>query len=115
MSSMLIETDRLLVRRLMENDTDALFAVLSDTEVMRYIEPTFSREQTQVYAGRTMDVLADDVNTRDPSLLTGRLSNNSVVHFPGSKELIGTIVPVRLDEAKGFYYYGTISHDVSIS
>jgi len=74
-----------------------------------------SREQTQVYAGRTMDVLADDVNTRDPSLLTGRLSNNSVVHFPGSKELIGTIVPVRLDEAKGFYYYGTISHDVSIS
>lgn len=49
MSSMLIETDRLLVRRLMENDTDALFAVLSDTEVMRYIEPTFSREQTQAF------------------------------------------------------------------
>ncbi len=73
-----------------------------------------SREQTQIYAGRTLEVLADDVNTKDPSLLTGRLSNNSVVHFPGSRELIGTIVPVHLDEAKGFYYYGTISHDVSV-
>lgn len=74
-----------------------------------------SREQTQIYAGRTLEVLADDVNTKDPSLLTGRLSNNSVVHFPGGKELIGTFVPVHLDEAKGFYYYGTISHDVSVS
>lgn len=43
------ETERLLVRRLTENDADALYAVLSDPEVMRYIEPPFSREQTQEF------------------------------------------------------------------
>lgn len=46
---MRIETDRLLVRRLTENDADALFAVLSDPEVMRYLEAPFSLEQTQVF------------------------------------------------------------------
>ena len=74
-----------------------------------------SREQTLLYQGRIMPVLADEINARDPSLLTGRLSNNSVVHFPGSPEWIGKIVQVRLDEAKGFYYYGTIADDVSVS
>ena len=46
---MRIETDRLLVRRLTENDADALFAVLFDPEVMRYLEAPFSLEQTQVF------------------------------------------------------------------
>lgn len=44
---MRIETDRLLVRRLTEDDAEALHAVLSDPEVMCYIEPPFSLEQTQ--------------------------------------------------------------------
>lgn len=44
---MLIETEHLLVRRLTEKDADALFAVLSDPETMRYIEPPFSMEQTR--------------------------------------------------------------------
>ncbi len=41
-----------------------------------------------------------------PGYVTGRLSNNSVVHFEGCKELIGKIVDVNLKEAKGFYYMG---------
>lgn len=44
-----VETDRLFVRRLTENDVEALCAVLSDPEVMRYIEPPFSLEQTQAF------------------------------------------------------------------
>jgi tRNA-2-methylthio-N6-dimethylallyladenosine synthase len=31
-----------------------------------------------------------------------------MVHFPGSKELIGQVVSVRLEESKGFYYMGTM-------
>jgi len=31
-----------------------------------------------------------------------------VVHVQGSAELIGKIVNVRLNEAKGFYYIGEI-------
>ena len=74
-----------------------------------------SREQTVRYKGRTMPVLAEEVNAKDPSLLSGRLSNNSVVHFKADRELIGQIVDVTLEEAKGFYYYGTLAHDVSVS
>lgn len=44
-----VETDRLLVRRLTENDAEALHAVLSDPEVMRHIEPPFSLEQTKAF------------------------------------------------------------------
>ena len=53
-----------------------------------------------------MDVLAESVNRQDKSLLTGRISNNLVVHFDGDESLIGQIVPVKMEECKGFYYIG---------
>ncbi len=56
--------------------------------------------------GRTLPVLVESVNPQDPSLVSGRLEDNSMVHFPGDKSLIGTIVDVTLKEAKGFYYIG---------
>ena len=31
-----------------------------------------------------------------------------IVHLPGDESLIGKIVDVKLDEAKGFYYMGHI-------
>ena len=46
---MLFKSDRLLVRRLTEEDTEALNAVLSDPAVMRFIEPPFSMEQTAAF------------------------------------------------------------------
>ena len=39
--------------------------------------------------------------------VTGRLSNNHVVHFQGDTSLFGQIVKVRLDECRGFYYMGS--------
>ena len=65
------------------------------------------REQTARFEGRTMDVLVEQVNEHDASLVTGRLDNNTVVHFPGTADLIGQIVPVHLDICQGFYYMGT--------
>ncbi|MDF2540180.1 MAG: miaB [Herbinix sp.] len=53
-------------------------------------------------------VLVEDISEQDSELLTGRLSNNILVHFKGSKSLIGTIVDVYLDESKGFYYMGSL-------
>ncbi len=38
--------------------------------------------------GKVMEVLAEEQNTQDASLITGRLSNNSVVHFPGTPDMI---------------------------
>lgn len=53
-------------------------------------------------------VLVEDVNEQDPGLLTGRLSNNLLVHFPGDASMIGKIVEVYLAESKGFYYMGRL-------
>ncbi len=55
-------------------------------------------------------VLVEEINSHDSRLLTGRLGNNTVVHFPGSPDLIGKIVDVYLDEIKGFYYMGSLDH-----
>ena len=52
------------------------------------------------------EVLVEEVNDHSPGLMTGRLSNNTVVHFPGDASLIGKLVPVYLEESRGFYYMG---------
>lgn len=58
------------------------------------------------FMGNTESVLVEDVNEQDESLMTGRMSNNLMVHFPGDHSLTGKIVNVRLTECKGFYYMG---------
>lgn len=54
-------------------------------------------------------VLVEEINAQDPGLLTGRLSNNLLVHFKGDESLIGKIVSVYLEESKGFYYMGRLA------
>ena len=56
--------------------------------------------------GSVQEALVESVSEQDPTMVTGRLSYNSMVHFKGSADLIGSIVPVRLTQAKGFYYIG---------
>ncbi|MCC8046676.1 MAG: tRNA (N6-isopentenyl adenosine(37)-C2)-methylthiotransferase MiaB [Clostridiales bacterium] len=65
-----------------------------------------SQEMSKRVEGQTQPVLVESLNDHDPALVTGRLSNNLLVHFPGTKDLIGQIVNVRLSECKGFYYLG---------
>ena len=56
--------------------------------------------------GKVQDVLVEEINDHDASLVTGRTSKNYLVHFKGDSSLIGSIVPVKLCESKGFYYIG---------
>lgn len=65
-----------------------------------------SSEVCSVYTDTVQEVLVETVNDHDPSLMTGRMSNNLLVHFPGDESLIGRIIPVELKECKGFYYIG---------
>ena len=51
-------------------------------------------------------VLVEMPDDHKEGYVTGRLSNNTVVHFPGDESLIGKIVDVWLEESKGFYYMG---------
>ncbi len=63
--------------------------------------------KAQALTGSVQRVLVEEVNAQDENLVTGRLSNNSVVHLKGGADLIGQIVEVKLEECKGFYYLGT--------
>lgn len=68
---------------------------------------TISQEMTARFADTVQEVLVEEVNEHNKELVTGRMSNNHLVHFPGDASLIGKIVKVHLDECKGFYYLGS--------
>ena len=67
-----------------------------------------SAKKARRLVGNVEKVLVEGVNDHDTSLVTGRLSNNSVVHLPGTGELTGRLVDVKITECRGFYYYGQI-------
>ena len=69
---------------------------------------SIAAEKAMEHKGKVLPVLVEGINEQDDSLVTGRLYNNSVVHLPGGKDLIGTIQNVELTECKGFYYMGRI-------
>lgn len=57
--------------------------------------------------GKVVEVLVEGKNEHREGYLDGRMSNNNLVHFKGDSSLIGSLISVRLDESKGFYYMGT--------
>ena len=71
---------------------------------------TISAEQCAIHEGTVQTVLVECVNEHDKHLMTGRMSNNLLVHFPGDESLIGQLVDVHLDECKGFYYMGRLEN-----
>lgn len=75
--------------------------------LLKVVQET-AREQVAKYQGKVMDALIEEVNDSDNTKVTGRLSNNTVVHVPGDASMIGKIVPVSLDECHGFYYIGHV-------
>ena len=68
---------------------------------------SIGREMSARDTGKVMEVLVEEQNSQDKHLMTGRLSNNLLVHFEGDTSLIGHLCQVRLDECRGFYYMGT--------
>lgn len=75
---------------------DRLLAVVQET----------AKEQAALLQGKVMEVLVEGVNEQDPAFVTGRLSNNMLVHFKADRRLVGKFVMVMLDTCHGFYYTG---------
>lgn len=55
---------------------------------------------------KTVEVLVEGIDEASEGMLTGRLSNNLLVHFSGETNLIGSYQRVKLNECKGFYFLG---------
>ncbi len=92
----------------MENQVPREAAQAGFDRLLACVQET-AREQVARLSGQTRAALVEEVNPHDPSLLTGRLSNNIIVHFPGAASLIGRIVPVELLENHGFYFIGRMT------
>ena len=65
-------------------------------------------KKANLLTGKVLPVLVEQINEQDDKLVSGRLANNSLVHFPGDASMIGNICQVRLLECKGFYYLGEV-------
>lgn len=76
--------------------------------ILKVVQDT-ARERALLWQGQVMEALVEEVNEQDASLMTGRLSNNMLVHFPAKQSMAGQIVPVSLDTCHGFYYTGHIT------
>lgn len=91
----------------MENQVPEALVKENFDRLLKEVQAT-AASQAQKYVGSVANVLVETVNEQDNSLLTGRMSNNTLVHFKGNKSLIGSFCDVRLDECHGFYYFGTV-------
>lgn len=72
--------------------------------------------QNQRFVGRTVDVLVEGASKRDERVLAGHSPHNITVHAPlpeGMRidDIVGTVVPVRIDAAKAWYLSGAMLRD----
>lgn len=65
-------------------------------------------EIVKKYEGQLLDVLVEQVNRKNPNKLTGRSTQNKLVHFEGSSDLIGKTVAVRITKAQPVNFHGVI-------
>ena len=70
---------------------------------------TIAAKVCSVHEGTVQEVLVESVSEHDASMVTGRMSNNLLVHFHGREDLIGKYVNVNLNQCKGFYYLGEMT------
>ena len=89
----------------MENQVPEAVIKEGFDKLLKVVQET-AKERAARLQGEVMEALVEEVNEHDSSLMTGRLSNNMLVHFPATEELIGKLVMVSLDECHGFYYTG---------
>lgn len=65
-----------------------------------------ARMRSGALTGRVMEGLVEEVNSQKEGYVTCRLSNNMIVHIPGDASMIGSYIPVLLEECRGFYFFG---------
>lgn len=89
----------------MEDQIDPLVVKDRFNRLLKMVQ-THSTEAALKNVGEVKEALVESKNTHLDNYVSARLSNNMIVHFKADESLIGKIVKVRLDEAKGFYYLG---------
>jgi tRNA-2-methylthio-N6-dimethylallyladenosine synthase len=67
-----------------------------------------SRRKNEALRGQVVEVLVEGESKKNPNVLSGRTRTNKLVHFTGSKDLIGQFVHVRIDEPQTWTLKGSL-------
>lgn len=89
----------------MEDQVTPEQAKRSFNAVLEAVNPII-HELNEEKIGRTYTVLAEDVSSSDADFVTGRLDDNTLVHFRSDSDVIGTMVQVKITDNKTFYLIG---------
>lgn len=89
----------------MDNQCSEEFVKEQFDRVLNAVQET-ARTKIGMLTGEVKEALIEEVNEKEPGLVTGRLSNNIMVHIKGDESMVGKIVKVKLTESKNFYYFG---------
>lgn len=87
----------------MDNQVDEDVIKVRFDRMLNVLNPMI-HELNEKMVGKIVNVLVEEPSKSNKDVLTGRADNYALVHFEGSKDLIGQIVPVRIIENKTFYF-----------
>jgi tRNA-2-methylthio-N6-dimethylallyladenosine synthase len=73
------------------------------------IQKEISLSENKKTIGKEFKVLVEGNSKKGKDILEGRMEDNTVVNFKGTKDLIGKITPVIITGAKSFYITGDLS------
>src|SRR5690606_9454672 len=70
------------------------------------VQNEISARKNAALVGTVQEVLVEGQNEKEPGMLNGRTRGNKLVTFPGSPDLIGRIIPVRITRARTWTLVG---------
>jgi tRNA-2-methylthio-N6-dimethylallyladenosine synthase len=74
-----------------------------------------SKKSNEKLRGQIVEVLVEGESKNNADVLAGRTRTNKLVHFVGSKELVGELINVRINEAQTWIIKGEIVTEVASS
>lgn len=77
------------------------------------VQYQIAKEINLAMEGTIQEVLVEGPSKTNPDILTGRTRANTIVIFPGEKDLIGRLIHVRITEGKTFSIFGEMIDSAS--
>lgn len=73
------------------------------------LQKAIGERKNRAYLGRVVEVLAEGESKKGPDKLTGRTRTNRVVNFYGEKGYVGSLLNIKINEAKPNCLEGEVS------
>ncbi len=73
------------------------------------VQNRISLEVNEEHVGRKVKVLVEGLSPKNKKMMEGRMENNMVVIFSGSRDLEGKIIDLKIEEAMSFYLIGKMA------